>query len=221
MVKTRKQINADHYAKRKAFVGRRKTRNNTSLSQTPQAIAKRRCRQTIHDPSFATLASHGFQVFPKAWTLSDNKNVCNYVRKYIKEAKPMTGLELRSDPHRLAYPITYFHERAKNTAIKVTKELGLEGEIVEKNIVCIVVSNGSVKQADHADTYEEGGLSVLHILTNRTLWIGDSLYRLNARDVLVLQSGKCHAGAKYTKSKPSMLIHVPIGYDTKFTYTCK
>ena len=109
----------------------------------------------------------------------------------------------------------------KQKAIEVTNSLGLPGTITEPNIACIVTHQGSERQSDHVDTKDIGAFSVLHMMTDRTIWIGSKQYGLKARDVLVMKGGLCHAGAEHTKHHPSMMLHVPVGYGDKYTFPCK
>ena len=222
MVKSRKQINADYEVKRKKFKTQRKTRTEVPhCSKKPSAIRKRRSRMKLANPYSAALDRDGFQVYRELWTETDNKNVCNYLRKVCKGYKGSKDYQLRYDANKLSLPIEIFHRAVKRTAIEVTNSLGLQGKITEQNIVCIVTHQGSKKQSDHVDTNDTGAFSVLHIMSDRTIWIGSEQYGLKARDVLVMKSRLCHAGAAHTKFRPTMMLHVPVGYTTNFTYVCK
>ena len=59
------------------------------------------------------------------------------------------------------------------------------------------------------------------MMTDRTIWVGSKQHGLKALDVLVMKGGTCHAGAQHTKYRPTMMLHVPVGYDTEITYVCK
>jgi hypothetical protein len=220
MAKSRKQLNADYNVKKKKFESPRKTRTEVPCqSKTASAIRKRRSRMKLADPYSATLDSDGFQVFRKKWRCV--KNICKYLRKVRNEYKGSKDHKLRRDPDKLSLPIDIFHDSVKNTAIKVTKSLGLKGNITEKNIVCIVTYQDAKQQQPHVDTHDTRAFSVLHMMTDRTIWVGSKQYGLKARDVLVMKGGLCHAGAEHTMERPTMMLHVPVGYDTKFTFVCK
>ena len=102
----------------------------------------------------------------------------------------------------------------------MTNSLKLPGKITEPNIACIVTHKGSTKQSDHVDTHDTGAYSVLHMMTNRTIWVGSTQFVVKARDVLVMKGGVCHAGSAHTKDRPSMMLHVPVGYNETFTHIC-
>ena len=160
-------------------------------------------------------------MFRKRWSDTQNKNVCKYLRKVCDDNKQSKEYTLRRDPQKLSVPIDMFHRAVKKTAMEVTKSLGLQGKITEPNIVCIVTYEGAKQQSDHVDTEDTGAFSVLHLMTDRTIWVGSKQYGLKARDVLVMKGGLCHAGAEHTKSRPTMMLHVPVGFDPKFTHICK
>ena len=130
--------------------------------------------------------------------------------------------KLRQDcPRRLAFPISLFKPNVLEKVINETESLLLPGCIVRENIVCIVAHNGAKRQSDHVDTRVTQAYSVLHIMSQRYIHIGSELVKLRAGDVLVMQGGTCHAGAEHTMDKPTMLIHVPIGYVETTTKPCR
>ena len=222
MTKSRKQINKDHQIKKKKFTSQRKTRADVPRqSKTASAIRKRRSRVELADPYLATLARDGFQVFREWWNSSKNKNVCKYLRNVCAENKESKEYTLRGDANKLSFPIHIFHNVVKETAIEVTSSLGLQGKITEQNIACIVTHQGAKKQSDHVDTEDTRAFSVLHMMTDRTIWVGSKQYGLKDLDVLVMKGGICLAGAQHTKYRPTMMLHVPVGYDKEITYVCR
>ena len=219
---SRKESNAKHYAKTKKFKSQRITRaDKPRLSQTSSAVRKRRSRMVVKEPYSATLEHDGFRVYRQRWTKSENTGICHYLRQVCKEKKGSKDHHLRRDPHKLSFHIDLFHQAVKKKAIEVTNSLELPGKITEPNIACIVTHRGSTKQNDHVDTRDTGAYSVLHMMTNRTIWVGSTQYVVKARDVLVMKGGVCHAGAAHTKDHPTMMLHVPVGYKDILTSICK
>ena len=222
MTKARTQVNADAYIKAKMFKSQRKTRaKGPRQSEKDAAIRKRRSRLNLANPYSATLARDGFQVYRDQWTTQSSSNICKYLREVSREHIGSKYHELRRDPHKLSFHVDLFHKAVKQKAIEVTNSLGLSGTIAEQNIVCVVTHQGAKKQSDHVDTNDIGAFSVLHMMTGRTIWIGNKQYEVKARDVLVMKGGLCHAGAEHTKERPSMMLHVPVGCDDIYTFPCK
>ena len=222
MTKSRKEINADYRAKKKKFRARRETRSTVSkLSMKPAAVRKRNSRHLWDNPYTATLARDGFQVHQNVWTDSRAKSVNKCLRKVCDKFKGTGEYKLRLDPNKLAIPIKLFSSSVKNAAIEFTKSIGLSSTaIVEKNIVCIVTYCGAKKQAHHVDSFKRNAMSVLHIMSRRTIWVEGVEYKLRTGDVVVIGSGVCHAGSAHPHTTPSLMLHVPIGYDEVHTYAC-
>ena len=212
-------------AKKKKYSAQRMTRSVAPKPSTKDpAVRQRRCRTNSREVGDATLEKDGWQVFRKQWQPKEAKSVASSMRRICNRYKGSRDHRLRFDKRRLAIPVAEFPPRVGKAAIEMTNSLfkaqELSGKIVKRNIVGIVSWTGSRRQDDHVDTQDRTAFSVLHIMSQRELCIGRTKITLDARDVVVMKGGVCHAGAEHTYKNSSMLIHVPVGYDEQFTAVC-
>ena len=219
--KSRQQINAAHYQKRKAPPAHRTRALAGKTTLTKSAASMRRRRALSRQDLRATLKKDGWQVYRKKWADNQVKGVCKQLRGVCKGASA-AEFKLRADcEKRLAIPINKFEPTVLAKVITQTESLSLPGCIVCDAITCILARNGARRQSAHVDTRATAAYSVLHVMSQRYIHIGKKLIKLGAGDVLVMQGGTCHAGAAHTLVKPSMLIHVPIGFTETTTRPCQ
>ena len=221
MVKSREEINRDHY-KARCLRLRRSARGSAVVPAKPSAVRKRlqrACSTTTH----ATLEKDGWQVFAARWCSTKVKNLARQLRAVCKTATAEQYQLRAACDKRLSIPISKFRPSVLNKVMEETESLNLPGAAVRDNVVCILARTGAKRQSDHVDTRLATAYSVCHVITQRYIHVGvgGELCKLNAGDVLVLRGGTCHAGAEHTLLKPSMLIHVPVGYHDTTTLPCK
>ena len=103
---------------------------------------------------------------------------------------------------------------------EITERLDFQEEIGKTHV--FITRSGALKQSFHYDTDNVNGISVIHVITKRFIWVrdnrGEQLLQLNAGDILLMHGNCCHAGAANEYKKKHMLYMFPLVFHHKIPF---